>query len=73
MYIFITITEDIISMTGKIRINRGSKPPKEIEDIIEAGLSRSFRPEDIREADAVLWARTSGIKNLSRLKDKYSS
>ncbi len=61
-------------MTGKISIlTEDQSLVKEIEDIIGSGAVEVFsRPEDIREADAVLLdADTSGIKNLSRLKDKY--
>jgi two-component system nitrogen regulation response regulator GlnG len=61
-------------MTGKISIlTEDQSLVKEIEDIIGGGAVEVFSlPEDIREADAVLLdADTSGIKNLSRLKDKY--
>jgi two-component system nitrogen regulation response regulator GlnG len=61
-------------MTGKISIlTEDQSLVKEIEDIIGGGAVEVFsRPEDIREADVVLLdADTSGIKNLSRLKDKY--
>ncbi|MGH7891385.1 MAG: sigma-54-dependent transcriptional regulator, partial [Thermodesulfobacteriota bacterium] len=61
-------------MTGKVSIlTEDQSLVKEIEDIIGSGAVEVFsRPEDIREADVVLLdADSSGIKNLSRLKDKY--
>jgi len=61
-------------MTGKVSIlTEDQSLVKEIEDIMGSGAVEVFsRPEDIREADVVLLdADSSGIKNLSRLKDKY--
>ena len=61
-------------MTGKVAIlTEDQSLVKEIADIIGSGAVEVFsRAEDIREADVVLLdADSSGIKNLSRLKDKY--
>lgn len=61
-------------MTGKVSIlTEDQSLVKEIEDLIGGGAVEVFsRPEDIREADVVLLdADTSGINNLSLLKDKY--
>lgn len=61
-------------MTGKVSILTEDRSlVKEIEDIMGSAAVEVFsRAEDIREADVVLLdADTSGINNLSRLKDKY--
>jgi DNA-binding NtrC family response regulator len=61
-------------MTGKVSIlTEDQSLVKEIEDIMGSGAVEVFsRAEDIKEADVVLLdADTSGINNLSRLKDKH--
>ncbi len=61
-------------MTGKVSIlTEDLSLVKEIEDIMGIGAVEVFsRAGDIKEADVVLLdADTSGINNLSRLKDKY--
>jgi DNA-binding NtrC family response regulator len=61
-------------MTGKVTILTEDKGlVKEIEDITGIGAVEVFTlAEDIKDADVVLLdADTSGINNLTRLKDKY--
>lgn len=61
-------------MTGKVSILTEDRSlVKEIEDIMGSAAVEVFsQAEDIKDADVVLLdADTSGINNLSRLKDKY--